>query len=423
MRYSEALDYLYTQLPMFQRQGPKAFKKDLTNIHSLMELMDQPQDSWPCIHVAGTNGKGTTSHMMAAMLQAAGYRVGLYTSPHYRDFRERIKINGEYISKSAVKKFVQWYQKNGLAIKASFFEITVAMAFDYFRTERVEIAIIETGLGGRLDSTNVVDPLLSVITNIGLDHTNFLGDTLELIAGEKAGIIKSGRPVVIGRMQAETTQIFSITAKERNAEISFAEELIEFEITSPNNLICKKILNGNVNLENKEIPFYHENLKTALAAMHVLNGNTEFIVTNEDVRTGLIHLQSMTNFIGRWMTLQEKPLTIGDSAHNVDGLKGVIPYLLAYQKENYHFVLGFVNDKVLSAVLALFPADGIYYFAKANIPRGLDANSLMTQAVAYGLHGQAYSSVRKALAAAEMKAGEDDLIFVGGSIFTLAEVI
>ena len=424
MTYSESLDYLYSQLPMFQRQGPKAFKKDLNNIVALADWLQNPQQHWPCIHVAGTNGKGTTSHMMAAMLQAAGYKVGLYTSPHYKDFRERIKINGELMTKNAVKKFVSRFRLEASHIEASFFEITVAMAFEYFKDQEVDIAVIETGLGGRLDSTNIVNPLLSVITNISLDHTNFLGNTLELIAAEKAGIIKQDKSVVIGRRQKKTKAVFETIARNKNSKIIYAEDVVHISDGNDNQVLVKYLKNDNEYcIPNSNMPFYEENIRTAIAAIILLNAESQFEVDEKAIKQGVQDLNLLTFFIGRWMIFNETPLTIGDSAHNLDGLTSVIAQVKSYGKRHIHFVLGFVNDKDLAEVLALFPLDASYYFAKANIPRGLEAKKLQDQANVLGLLGKTYSSVRNAFAAARTRATDDDLIYIGGSIFTLAEVI
>jgi dihydrofolate synthase/folylpolyglutamate synthase len=416
MTYKESLDYLYTQLPMFQRIGPKAFKKDLDNIKALAARLDHPEKSFQSIHIAGTNGKGTTAHVIAAILQAAGYKVGLYTSPHYRDFRERIKINGQFIDKKSVRQFVQWFIDEDSDIKASFFEITVAMAFTYFREQQVDVAVIETGLGGRLDSTNIVTPLLSIITNISYDHTNFLGDTLELIAAEKAGIIKEGIPVLIGRRQEETASVFRQRTNQLKSPLFYVDEVIKSssDLTDGNN-------KGKV--EKLDSPFFEENKRTALAAIKLLDTYSDLKILNSHVNYALKHVHELTYFVGRWMILSHRPMTIGDSAHNLDGFQIALSKLEAYPSDKQHFVLGFVNDKDLTKVLQLFPTDAQYYFAKADIPRGLDASELQTQAMSYGLNGKAYSTVRKAYAAARASAGEADLIYIGGSIFTLAEVI
>ena len=414
MTFKEALDFLYTQLPMFQRVGPKAFKKNLDNIEALASLLDHPESSFPSIHIAGTNGKGTTAHLIAAMLQSAGYSVGLYTSPHYLDFRERIKINGKFIDKTFVKEFVGWFQKEGSQIKASFFELTVAMAFSYFREKQVDIAVIETGLGGRLDSTNIIRPMLSVITNISLDHTNFLGDTLELIAIEKAGIIKLNIPVLIGRKQQETTPVFRQIAGQRMSPIYFSEELMPKPSAATSHHEEPMV---------KSSPFFDENRRTAIAAIKLLGQYSKFKVNQKEIQKGINHLHELTYFVGRWMLLSDEPITIGDSAHNFEGLQIAMAQLSRYPATSKHFVLGFVNDKDLTQVLELFPKDAEYYFAKANIPRGLVAAELRQQARLHQLNGKAYSSVRKAYAAARTSAKKEDLIYVGGSIFTLAEVI
>ena len=422
-QYQQTLDFLYSQLPMYQRVGAKAFKKDLNNIIALCNQLEQPQEAFPSIHIAGTNGKGSTAHLIAAILQASGLKVGLYTSPHYRDFRERIKINGEYISHEAVINFVKQYKPAFTHLKPSYFEITVAMAFEYFKNEAVDIAVIETGLGGRLDSTNIITPLLSVITNIGFDHTNFLGDTLPLIASEKAGIIKNEIPVVIGQRHKETTPVFVKKAQEQDAPIYFAEDLIKLT------LIQKK-LEGNIYLYNKEPlvsdlwgDYQRYNVRTALAAIDVLNKYTDYRIYKNVIKLGISQTKMLTNMIGRWQKLGDSPLILTDSGHNEDGVKQVVSQLSELSFENLHLVWGAVNDKDITSILTLLPTSATYYFAKPNIPRGLAADKLQQQAAKLGLQGNIYTSVNKALAAAKKAATPQDLIFVGGSTFVVAEVV
>ncbi len=417
--YNTALEFLYHQLPMFQRQGPKAFKKDLKNIRRLADSLGNPQTELKCIHVAGTNGKGTVSHFIAATLQAAGYRVGLYTSPHYKDFRERIKINGKFIDRKFVVQFVAWFHDQE-HIDASFFEITVAMAFDYFKKEKVDYAVIETGLGGRLDSTNIVEPILSVITNISLDHTNFLGNTLELIAGEKAGIIKNNIPILIGRKQIETTSVFQTKAKGAKAPLFFAEDIVKDEAVFRELVVHKKAGNEKVKFLS---PFIHENRRTAIAALAVLKQYYKLNIKDSQVDFAIKNVHELTYFIGRWMHLGSEPMIIADSAHNEDGLQSSLLAIGKIKFEQLHIVLGCVNDKDLSRILTLFPPSAAYYFAKAQIPRGLDANELRKRAAQYSLMGKAYTSIRRAFAAAKRRAGPADLIYVGGSIFTVAEIV
>lgn len=427
MTYQDTLDYLFRQLPMFQRIGPAAMKKDLGNIRQLCEVLDQPHTKFRSIHLAGTNGKGSTAHLLSAVLQAAGYKVGLYTSPHYRDFRERIKINGQPVGEAFVIDFVNRHRAEFEQIQPSFFEITVAMAFACFAQEEVDIAIIETGLGGRLDSTNIVTPLLSVITNISYDHQQFLGDTLPEIAGEKAGIIKPCIPVVIGEEQAEVRSVFAEKALAEQAPLYFASRHYRVEwLREDLEHTYYDVYWEDANFA-KELPvnlhgaYQSKNIVTLLKALEVLHDILP--VSPAALRGGLAELKRLTNFVGRWQILDRTPLTICDSAHNEGGLGMVMRQLERVQQGQLHFVLGMVKDKDLSKVLRLLPPSAIYYFAKADIPRGLAAESLQTQAQAEGLQGDTYSSVAAALAAARQRATANDTIYIGGSIFTVAEVI
>lgn len=396
---------MFQQLPMFQRIGKEAFKKDLTNTLKLSEHLGKPEKQFKSIHIAGTNGKGSVSHMLASVFQSAGYRTGLYTSPHLKDFRERIRINGNLIPEDSVVSFIEENQSFLSENKLSFFEMTVGMAFDYFAKEKVEIAIIETGMGGRLDSTNIIIPQLSVITNIGLDHTAFLGNSLREIALEKAGIIKENVPVVIGEAQEETEQAFKEKAIEKTSEIFFAEEM--------------------------SFPKYHTDLKgdyqeknihTVLTSLSILK-EQGWNLSEEAIRNGLVKVKLQTGLQGRWDVLGEKPKVICDTAHNAEGLKFVISQL---QKENFqqlHIVLGVVNDKDLSTVLPLFSKDAFFYFSKPDVPRGLDAILLQKEAARYGLKGEVYKSIPEAFLSARDNALNEDLIFIGGSNFTVAEVL
>jgi len=429
MNYQSTLQYLYSQLPMYQRIGEEAFKKDLTNIKALCAVLGQPQQQFKSIHIAGTNGKGSTAHILAAFLQTAGYRVGMYTSPHYKDFRERIKINGDYISEEAVTAFVAEHKATFEGIAPSFFEITVAMAFDYFAQQKVDIAIIETGLGGRLDSTNIIQPLLSIITNIGMDHEKMLGDTLSKIAGEKAGIIKADTPVIIGESQSETEGVFRKKAFEMNAPITFADMRIEVELLDNN------FDSATYQVQSKDYPklnfealetdlvgnYHHHNLRTALLATLYLPSRG-FAIDEKHIRAACLNIKGLTNLVGRWQKLNDAPLTICDSAHNEAGLRYVIKGLQQLNKP-LHIVLGTVDDKDLSKILPLFPSSAHYYFCKANVPRGLAAQKLQQTAKEFQLQGQAYTTVAEALAAAQKAAQEDDCIFVGGSIFVVAEAL
>jgi dihydrofolate synthase/folylpolyglutamate synthase len=429
MNYQETIQWLFSQLPMFQRVGNKAFKKDLGNITVLCEHLGQPQDQFKSVHLAGTNGKGSTAHILSAIVQTAGYKVGLYTSPHYRDFRERIKINGNYISEQAVVDFVGTNKTAFQEIKPSFFEMTVAMAFDYFHKEKVDIAIIETGLGGRLDSTNVITPLLSIITNIGMDHEAMLGNTLPLIAGEKAGIIKPTIPVIIGESHLETAPVFIEKATKENANITFADKVLEAQVIERNyQKAVYNITSESYNLDFQKLLFdltgtYQiHNLKTALLATTFLQKES-FNITPTHIRTACADVQNISKLLGRWQVLSESPLTICDSGHNGHGLQYTINALEELNKEQIHFVFGSVKDKDLSLVFPLLPKNAIYYFCKADIPRGLDAATLQQLAKEQGLNGRAYASVRAAFEMAQTQAGADDCVFVGGSIFVVGEVL
>ena len=432
MNYTETLDYLYTQLPMFTRVGVSAFKKDLTNTIALCNVLDNPQHKFKSIHVGGTNGKGSTSHMLAAVLQTAGYKTGLYTSPHLKDFRERIRINGQMISEQEVVDFVANHQANFETIEPSFFEMTVAMAFDAFARHRVDVAIIEVGLGGRLDSTNVITPLLSIITNIGWDHMNLLGNTLPEIAGEKAGIIKPGIPVIIGEYQAEVAQIFQDKAERESAALTFASKKWNIEVHEVDNTGLLPITAIPVNGLPPSYPlplnldlmgtYQLKNVKTVLTAVNELR-TQGFEITNEHVAQGLSRVQLITGLQGRWQTLTTHPLTICDTGHNPDGMEEVLKNIAAISYEHLHFVIGMVNDKDITKVLSMLPKNATYYFCKPDIPRGLEAEALQQQAATLHLHGQAYQSVKLALNAAQQTAGPNDLVFAGGSTFVVAEIV
>jgi dihydrofolate synthase/folylpolyglutamate synthase len=405
MNYQETTNWMFNQLPMYQLKGASAYKEDLTNVILLADHLDNPHKKIKCIHVAGTNGKGSTSHMLASVLQEAGYKVGLYTSPHLQDFRERIKINGAEISEDFVCEFIEQHKSFFEANDMSFFEMTVGLAFDYFDKEKVDIAIIEVGLGGRLDATNIITPLVSVITNIGIDHVQFLGNTLESIATEKAGIIKPGIPVVIGEYTPETQAVFVAKAKENNAEIYFASDLILQ--TYPSDLI------GDYQQHNK---------KTVIQTFKILNEQTDFKVSDEKLKSGLMQVVKNTGLLGRWQQLGEKPKVICDTAHNKNGLEIVLNQI---QKETFdylHIVLGVVNDKELGGVLPLFPKNATYYFCRPNIPRGLDAAELQEKAQQFSLIGKTYNSVMDAFNAARNNSTKNDFIYVGGSTFVVAEL-
>lgn len=434
MTYQQTLDYLYSQLPMFTRVGASAFKKDLSNTLALCSVLDNPHLKFPTIHVAGTNGKGSTAHALAAVLQAAGYKTGLYISPHYKDFRERIKINGNYISKKYVIDFVKKNKAHFEDIHPSFFEMTVAMAFDYFHTEGVDIAVIEVGLGGRFDSTNVITPLLSVITNISFDHTDLLGDTLPKIAFEKAGIIKPSVPVVIGEEHTETKPVFEEKAKECHAPISFASQNIDIQtITTDfdNAYFAVKSKRDFPNFDNLKVnlsgDYQEKNVATVLQALSIMRQmpilDLNKRLTEEAIGVGLGNLKSLVKLIGRWQILQKEPLIICDSAHNEGGLTVAMNQLKGLTCNYLHMVIGMVRDKDISKMLNLLPQNATYYFAKANIPRGMESELLREKAADFGLIGKAYPSVSKALAAAKRRAKKDDIIYVGGSTFVVAEII
>ncbi len=440
MSYRETLDYLYQHLPVYHRIGAAAYKNDLHNTLALCDHLGNPQDKFPTIHVAGTNGKGSVSHLLAAVCQAAGWKTGLYISPHYKDFRERIKINGQYIARQRVVDFVARHHPALEAIQPSFFEMCVAMAFDHFAREQVDIAIIEVGLGGRLDSTNVITPLLSVITNISYDHQNLLGDTLPLIAGEKAGIIKAGVSVVIGERQAESAPVFQARAAAVGAPIVFADQhfrLVEKSTNAWKSTVYDVFKDEKIYLENLLVdtvgPYQNKNVATALQALEKMgNGeygmrSTEYRMQNvslpSTIRQGFGNLRALTRFQGRWQVIGQHPTVLCDSAHNEAGLRLAFAEIQSLVFRRLHIVTGFVNDKSLEQVLCLFPPAARYYFAKADIPRGLDAELLRKTAAAFQLYGRAYASVRGALRAARRAAAPDDLVVVIGSIFVVAEVL
>mgnify|MGYP006142718017 FL=1 len=390
---------------MYQRLGKAAYKEDLTNTIELLEYLDNPHQRFKTVHVAGTNGKGSTSHMLASVLHEAGFKVGLYTSPHLKDFRERIKVNGRMISKDAVSTFVAQNKTFFEANELSFFEMTVGLAFSYFEKKAVDIAIIEVGLGGRLDSTNVITPEVAVITNIGLDHTQFLGDTLSKIAREKAGIIKPNVPVVIGETLPESKVVFTEIADKNKASISFAE-----------NQDASKY-------ETDLLGDYQElNKRTVLSALTVLK-NQGWKVSEKAVVKGLKNTVQNTGILGRWQVLQDNPKVICDTAHNPDGLKLTLNQLKSETYERLHIVLGTVDEKDLSTILSLFPVDAVYYFCKPDVPRGLNMKTLEHKAATFGLFGEVYLSVKMAYRNALKNANENDVIFIGGSTFTVAEVL
>ncbi|RIV46734.1 bifunctional folylpolyglutamate synthase/dihydrofolate synthase [Flagellimonas pelagia] len=403
MTYKETLDWMFSQLPMYQQKGIVALNAKLDNIIHFSSYLGNPEQKFKSIHVAGTNGKGSSSHMMASILQEAGYKVGLYTSPHLKDFRERIKINGQMVDKGFVKDFIAEHKTFLEYHKLSFFEMTVGMAFTYFAKEQVDIVVVEVGLGGRLDSTNIITPEVSLITNIGLDHTHILGDTLEKIALEKAGIIKSGIPVVISERQPETETIFTLIARQLRSKIVFADTLGQLEYTTD--------LLGD---------YQQNNMRGVVATIKQLE---HFDVPERAISEGLKNVVANTGLMGRWQILQQNPLVVCDTAHNKEGLQWVISQIAKQPFEKLHIVLGFVSDKDVKGVLALFPKDAHYYFVRPDISRGMDVDILQKLADSEGLLGKTYKSVKKGLKEALANAAKDDMIYVGGSTFVVAEVV
>jgi dihydrofolate synthase/folylpolyglutamate synthase len=423
--YRDALNYMYQHLPMFQRIGSAAYKANLDNTIAICNALNNPQNYFPSVHIAGTNGKGSTSHMLAAAFQSAGYKTGLYTSPHLKDFRERIKVNGKMISKKYVAQFIELHQSFFNEINPSFFEMTVGMAFQYFKDKKVDVAIIETGLGGRLDRTNVINPVVSVITNISYDHMALLGNTLPLIAKEKAGIIKSHIPVVIGESQPEVKMVFTEMAKKFNAPIYFADKHYKV-IANPLSDVMqvyqhKTIYFKSIKPQLQGI-YQLKNIATVLQAIEVINSNG-FKINKHHAKAGIKHVVDLTGLSGRWQVLSKKPFCIADSGHNEAGIKFVLQQLKQTPHHQLHFVLGMVNDKDITKILRMLPKSAIYYFCKANIPRGLQVTELSRMASEAGLKGKTYKSVRAAYNAAKKAAVINDLVFIGGSTFTVAEVV
>ena len=429
MDYQSALKYLYDNIPMFHRIGPAAFKADLSNSLALSAFLGQPEKNFKSIHIAGTNGKGSSAHMLAAILQEAGYNVGLYTSPHYKDFRERIKINGEYISENEVVDFVEKIKLFVNEYQPSFFELTVGMAFEHFNRHKVDIAVVEVGMGGRLDATNIIEPECSLITNIGFDHDQFLGNTLAKIAMEKAGIIKNNIPTVIGEFNEETRPVFETIAKERASELYFCQDIYNCEQLDNDGIISnfKIYRNKELIFENIQLdlcgPYQEKNLSAVLSTVDVLS-KMGYNLTKDIIYKALASVRSLTKIIGRWDILQkENPMIIADSAHNSHGLAYVKKALknIAYHK--LHIVFGMVSDKEPQKLLTELPADAEYYFCKADLPRALDAQMLKDAAENLGLSGEAYFSVKNAYESAKTNASDKDLILVLGSIFVVAEVL
>lgn len=428
MNYKQTLDYLYGKLPMFTRVGAVAFKKDLHNTIAMCEKLGNPQHKFKTIHVGGTNGKGSTSHMLAAILQQAGYKTGLYTSPHLKDFRERIRINGEMIAEDFVTDFVAQQQDIMEEINPSFFEVTVAMAFSYFAEEQVDIAIIEVGLGGRLDSTNIITPELSVITNISLDHTNILGNTLPEIAKEKAGIIKPGIPVVIGEQQEETKAVFLEKAAETNSPITFADqELKIIHLVKKEKYLHADVFSGNTPLyQELELDlngsYQRKNILTVIQSIQILK-EKGYRISDGALYAALKDVKGLTGLQGRWQTLGENPLIICDTGHNIGGITEVVQNINDTPHDQLHIVIGMVKDKDISGVLKLLPKDAHYYFCQPELERALPAAELAEEAKQHGLIGDVFPTVQLAFHAAKDNADSNDLIFVGGSTFVVAEVL
>lgn len=425
-QYEDVLQYLYANLPMFQRVGAVAFKSDLGNTIALCEALDNPQKRFKLIHIAGTNGKGSTSHMLASVLQSAGYKTGLYTSPHLKSFTERIRVNGKEISQHFVVDFVNRIQPVIERVNPSFFEITVAMAFDYFVREQVDIAVIEVGLGGRLDSTNVITPELSLITNIGWDHTDLLGDTLEKIAAEKAGIIKKNVPVVVSEQQPGIADVFRKKAAVETAPLYFASDVYSVSLRDvQGNTVFDVLKNGKPAHAGIALPlqgiYQQKNLAGVLGAIDILR-QQGWNISDEQLRDGLTKVMSQTGLKGRWQKLGTNPLVVCDTGHNLDGITQVVKQLQQLSYRKLFMIIGMVKDKDISAVLELLPKEANYYFCQASIPRALDANTLAEKARSIGLKGEVIANVNEAIQQARAQASADDVIFIGGSTFVVAEI-
>jgi len=428
MTYSETLSFLFQQLPMYQRVGPKAFKKDLKNIRKLCDALGNPQNELTCIHIAGTNGKGSVSNMLASVLQTCGYKVGLYTSPHLRNFTERIRVNGEEIAEEAVVEFVERAKPSIESIGPSFFELTVGMAFDHFHRQKVDVAVIEVGLGGRLDSTNVIQPILGAITNISFDHIGMLGETLPEIAGEKAGIIKPGITYVIGQDHPQTRPVFLKKAKSEGAKLVFAQHkhpLASWKHVGKHQ--CIGYYTDSDKIDVYELPlsgdFQMHNLRVVVSLVDCLVEMDQFDLPAEKVKEGILNVVQVTGFKGRMTTLSENPLVLTDTGHNLAGVREIIKAFNRIPHQQLHIVWGMVGDKDYPAILKMLPQEASYYYVRPNVPRGLDVDELAQSATEAGLKGKIYASVQEGLAAAKESAHTEDLIFVGGSTFVVAEVV
>lgn len=427
MNYEQALGFLYERLPMFQRSGAVAIKKDLTNTVRFLELLNNPHRELKSIHIAGTNGKGTSAHALAAILQSAGYKVGLYTSPHLKSFTERIKVNGVEVTRDFVSEFVSQYQSVIEEISPSFFEVTVVMAFKYFQEEHVDIAIVETGLGGKLDSTNVIYPEVSLITMIGWDHAELLGDSLEKIAAEKAGIIKKGRPVIVGADQPELFHVFMAKAMAEGSELittaDYRIEPVGKEITSQiiniyqNDTLCYKEVRTDV-----MAGYFLKNIPGVFAVIDELNNAGNFRISDAARVKGLNHVKALSGLKGRWDILETEPFVVADISHNEPGLKELFKQMEAIDFGRLHLVFGVVKDKDLSKILPIIPPDQYYYFTQSSVPRSLPAVELRRKALDHNLSGETYENVNDAILAAKDKAAPSDLILICGSTFVVAEI-
>lgn len=429
INYNDTLKYLYDRLPMFQRIGASAYKEDLNNTIELMNALGNPEKQFRSIHVAGTNGKGSSSHFIASILRSQGLKVGLHTSPHLKDFRERIKINNEMCSQEYVVEFVERNKAIIEKIEPSFFELAVAMAFEYFAINKVDIAVVEVGMGGRLDSTNIINPLVGLITNISKDHTQFLGTTIESIATEKAGIIKKNCPIVISQTQTQAKETFIAKADAENSPIVFADQYLSADKTNQDtgSLTADIIQSNQIRFKDLQIPlagdYQQKNILGAIAVIDALNKHHDFGISDATIREGIENLNNNFPLLGRWQRLCENPLTICDTGHNEDGLKFVLSQLAKQKYKTLRFVLGMVNDKDVDTVLSMLNKNAIYYLCKADIPRGLEVQILAEKASKAGLMYKVCGSVSQALSQAQAEAEKGDLIFVGGSTFTVAEVV
>lgn len=428
MNYKETLDWMFAQLPMFQRKGQAAYKANLNNTLALDEHFSHPHKKFKTIHVAGTNGKGSVSHMIASCLQEAGYKTALYTSPHLKDFRERIRVNGECVSESFVQNFIGDNREIFEDLHPSFFEMTVAMAFKYFEEQEVDYAVIETGLGGRLDSTNIINPEISIITNISPDHTALLGDTVEKIAFEKAGIIKKETPVVIGEYDSLVSNVFEEKAKKNNAELLYASELFLIKNSSFNKDERKMDVYCGDNVRFKDLKsslvgaYQEKNIPTVLAAIDILK-KKGLILEDDNIYKGIKNVVVNTSIMGRWQILNKEPLTICDTAHNEAGISSVLAQIKQISFNHLHIVFGMVSDKSIDKVLSMMPKDAIYYFTKASIPRAMNEEDLQALASKYNLVGNTYKTVLEAVEVVNKKAKDNDLIYIGGSTFIVAEIV